>query len=107
VGRLDADVRGKGEEGRRDDVERLPLGSAVLVLACVRLRLREAPEERARRDDLDPAVDAEADQRDAAGREPSRDRDERLGDVPGDRELLEPHAAPLKARAGGERPRFH
>ena len=105
--RLERDVGGEGEEGRGDDVECPPLGVAVLLRACVRLRLPEAPEQGTRSDDLDAAVDPEADQRDAAGCDPGGDRDERLGDIPGDREPLERDAAALQALAAGERTRLH
>lgn len=76
-------------------------------LAGVRPRLPEPPEERARRDDLDAAVDAEADQRDAAGRGTGGDRDERLRDVPDNREPLEPDPAALQPLSGDERTRLH
>ena len=41
------------------------------------------------------------------GRNARGDRDEGLGDVPGDREPLEPHAAPLQTLAGNERTGLH
>jgi hypothetical protein len=54
-----------------------------------------------------PLSNAEADQRDTPGGGAGGDRDERFGDVPGDREPLEPHATALQALAGDESARFH
>lgn len=83
--RLEPHVRGENQEGRRDEARGATLDrlDPFLIRATNGLRA-EPPDQDRPGDALDETVDAEADEGDAAGGEPSPDGDDALDDVPAD-----------------------
>ena len=90
MNRVVRDIAGEAEKAQPDD----PKGDDVAALAMTRISIDgHAPQERAARCHLNETVDAEAHERDTAGRQSGNDADETLGAVPSNREVFEPPAA--------------
>ncbi len=97
--RLESDVGGEGEEAGSDDAE----GDAFVAFAVMDVSVgRHPPEECGAGNHFDEAVEAEADERDAASDQSGYQRDKALEAVPGEGEVFETAASADQESAVGD-----
>src|SRR6266850_8014797 len=98
VPRLVRDIRGQEQEARTNHANRASFGS--LAPGFIRIPAK-APQGSKTAGHLDGGIEAEADERDAAGKVSGRQGDDTLRRVPGDGEVLQPPPAACGGRTVG------